>query len=670
MAGEMHYPLHLLLIQLAVVSAFQALRRAYQTKFPVGQPFPTPAECNGLLTLLSFAYIASIGTALVFGYKAMKFSSSLPAAMFILALDWQPIRLAHRIVYRQLNVNDAFRYLILACGIVVIFVWDFRLNSCGRDMSLAFFGLVGLAELILALIREPSLIPWNLRWMYRPVSITNWPLWTLVPIAVCAFQIEIWRPSTSIPFFPTVLVLMLNTIATTTAVFSGGFVFKPILLCGSVEQKVTTESRVDRMALMLALTGLVSVGNRSLVAQPAVLSLWQFAGFFLAFLSFTTSQDVEYIAKAMRLPSAKKKDRFGTLGLENGVNLSTELLSPDDESDTSLSSHGRRSRDASSNWSLLVLLAVIGISWLLFTYTTCTLKPLPINISTPDLDTKYRPTVGLDIVVARYSQSATTVAQYVDSILEVPSLKQLKTRVFIYDKNSNTTEFQGNITEEVVSQNKISVVSLENIGREGDTYLEHMVSRWDDLANHTLFMQDEPHDFSLVKRRIEDYFIAETGFLSLSYEGQVCRSCDSCHDQSWSPDPYFLWDLYTSAIAHQYCHDLVLTYRGQFIVSGARIRGNEKAMYESLLHDFRDSASRKHQFEDIEDPWKESEKDSLENPVFGFTLERMWGVLMQCSELRIGYWSPSLLSSYLRSAWLGGRFPLENVQCLDRPTEI
>ncbi|EME39169.1 hypothetical protein DOTSEDRAFT_97313, partial [Dothistroma septosporum NZE10] len=72
------------------------------------------------------------------------------------------------------------------------------------------------------------------------------------------------------------------------------------------------------------------------------------------------------------------------------------------------------------------------------------------------------------------------------------------------------------------------------------------------------------------------------------------------------------------------------TYRGQFEVSGARICGNDKTLYEGLLRRLRKSESDIHSEPYSNNVWLRHQTDSLRSPAFGFTLERMWDVLMQC----------------------------------------
>jgi len=46
------------------------------------------------------------------------------------------------------------------------------------------------------------------------------------------------------------------------------------------------------------------------------------------------------------------------------------------------------------------------------------------------------------------------------------------------------------------------MVHLDNVGREGHSYLQHITRHWEDLADHTLFTQDIP-DARLMPLRFE-----------------------------------------------------------------------------------------------------------------------------------------------------------------------
>lgn len=55
----------------------------------------------------------------------------------------------------------------------------------------------------------------------------------------------------------------------------------------------------------------------------------------------------------------------------------------------------------------------------------------------------------------------------------------------------------------------------------------------------------------------------------------------------------------------------------------------------------------------LQSPWDNVETESLVDPVFGYTLERLWGLVMHCSDQHMADWSPSLAGSYILSACFG-----------------
>jgi hypothetical protein len=56
------------------------------------------------------------------------------------------------------------------------------------------------------------------------------------------------------------------------------------------------------------------------------------------------------------------------------------------------------------------------------------------------------------------------------------------------------------------------------------------VSKWDSLAEQTLFIQAHAHNIRELLPRINDYLVAGTGMLSLGFTGVTC-DCNSCTDR-------------------------------------------------------------------------------------------------------------------------------------------
>lgn len=84
------------------------------------------------------------------------------------------------------------------------------------------------------------------------------------------------------------------------------------------------------------------------------------------------------------------------------------------------------------------------------------------------------PSPDVDFVIARYNENVDW-AQY------------LPGHVFIYNKGSNDIQISGD---------NISIIQLQNVGREGHTYLHHIIQNYKYLAKTTVFLQGNPFDHS------------------------------------------------------------------------------------------------------------------------------------------------------------------------------
>jgi hypothetical protein len=76
----------------------------------------------------------------------------------------------------------------------------------------------------------------------------------------------------------------------------------------------------------------------------------------------------------------------------------------------------------------------------------------------------------LEIIVAYYNNN------HFEKLTEFFSEDTFK----IYDKS--------NIYKNIQFKN---IISIENIGREGETYLKHIINNYDNLNNYTIFIQDD-----------------------------------------------------------------------------------------------------------------------------------------------------------------------------------
>jgi len=96
--------------------------------------------------------------------------------------------------------------------------------------------------------------------------------------------------------------------------------------------------------------------------------------------------------------------------------------------------------------------------------------------------------IQLDVVVAHYNNL------HFIKLLDHMSRSHMKINPIIYNKSSHKLD-----TPFIVEQ-------LENKGREGETYLHHIINNYDSLSEYTLFIQDDTNNHI----PDVDYFITKT----------------------------------------------------------------------------------------------------------------------------------------------------------------
>ncbi|CAN9313401.1 unnamed protein product [Alternaria alternata] len=126
----------------------------------------------------------------------------------------------------------------------------------------------------------------------------------------------------------------------------------------------------------------------------------------------------------------------------------------------------------------------------------------------PHLDLQYEPIGPLEVVISMYKERTEDVAALIAKL----ETRRTKDRL---SKETNAHE----------------VIKLPNVGREAETYLNHIVNRWDSLAERTVFLQADVHNPREFYPFFERYFRAnQTGFLNLGWAGILCNS-DDCGDK-------------------------------------------------------------------------------------------------------------------------------------------
>lgn len=99
--------------------------------------------------------------------------------------------------------------------------------------------------------------------------------------------------------------------------------------------------------------------------------------------------------------------------------------------------------------------------------------------------------------------------------------------VTIYDKGCPI-----NLSPDLYAYSNLKTHTLQNIGREADTYLQHICTRYDDLAEYTIFVQGDPwphiqtsfpHTSSALLEKVIDYS-KDTGVIQIGGAPLVCNN--------------------------------------------------------------------------------------------------------------------------------------------------
>ncbi|KAH8805859.1 hypothetical protein F5884DRAFT_463184 [Xylogone sp. PMI_703] len=279
------------------------------------------------------------------------------------------------------------------------------------------------------------------------------------------------------------------------------------------------------------------------------------------------------------------------------------------------------------------------------------------------------PSSQLDIVISH--SAGDSVDRIIDTLTiftSLPAIMAAKTQFYIYTKDSNLTK--ANIH---VASTKITPTVLANIGGETASILYHIMNRWDNLAMQTIFLSTSSPHTTERATRFKNYFIPadleyptipSTGFLNLG--GNEACTCDDCYDSfSWKDTFGLVPSMWSAARSNsQECSSTLLTYGNNFVASADRIRGTPKDVWNVLYEGLSNNETRNAWAHDPAKIGPAGKKmnghlDSLERPFLGYTIERLWGILLQCSNKEIAWNCPNLLRGWRR----GGR--KEDCQCID-----
>lgn len=258
-----------------------------------------------------------------------------------------------------------------------------------------------------------------------------------------------------------------------------------------------------------------------------------------------------------------------------------------------------------------------------------TVPPGAIPVSTPDLS--YTPARRLDIVITMDAEIPSKVGFGLRQIKGITAFTGLDPHIVIYfrDPKSDMLYIQQ-------QTNAAAVRKLGPTGGDDDTYLSHIVEQWDDLAEHTLFLNGGFKNLPEVEARIEDYFRPSTGVLSL---GSEYRSypCGLYKDPWGSKGGLSRIPEIFAVVYSEICptSHILLSNSGQSIVSAKRIRGTPKHVYEHL----------RTLLESDKEHWIHREAkgtDEPNHPSFGRVLEKSWMIAFKCADPKLAESCPTL----------------------------
>ena len=223
---------------------------------------------------------------------------------------------------------------------------------------------------------------------------------------------------------------------------------------------------------------------------------------------------------------------------------------------------------------------------------------------------------SIQLVIARYNEE-------LDWLLAINNID-----ILIYSKGENNIEYVKTLLNKK-NMNCI-IINLNNIGREGHTYINHIINNYNNLYNHTIFAQGFPFDHSpMIYTKINSYknnsnikFEFTNDILECDYLGLPIRMCDN---GAWFYMPIIeIYNkLFLNKIKIKTVNNIItgpifeFGAGAQFIVSKERIQSRPIKFYKKILTLFINPIK-------IYDGKEYSNKD----PIEGYIIERLWKYIM------------------------------------------
>jgi len=227
------------------------------------------------------------------------------------------------------------------------------------------------------------------------------------------------------------------------------------------------------------------------------------------------------------------------------------------------------------------------------------------------------PSPTLDIVIAHHSLPPSALAHHIAAVREAPLARLSRVRVYLYEKGEWTDQELWRGLSGALRRGRDEVVRLPNVGREGGTYLEHIVAHYNatvpsssssgaaswvpglglglglglggaraarPLADTTLFLQEHLAWDWIAAPRLRRTLSTRTAFVSLGpYQTNLCGLDSEVHTQMGG-----IADIF-EMVKGRLCTDgneedrVLSTWAGQFAASRRTLLKNELGVYERLV---------------------------------------------------------------------------------------
>ena len=197
---------------------------------------------------------------------------------------------------------------------------------------------------------------------------------------------------------------------------------------------------------------------------------------------------------------------------------------------------------------------------------------------------------NLDIVVAKYKEDISWIDKWIPSEYEG---RPVNLRRFIYSKY----EYEYNP----------SYIRLPNIGNESHTYLHHIISHYDDLAEYILFSQGNPWDHAkMFDADLEG--ICFYDFLPIGDERHIDNDCGYPHGFVSDKSVHWYKEFYKDVFGSADCPKRFIYLKGSiFSVKREVVRHYDISFYKNVL-------GLMEKYKDI----------NFKGVTWGHFMERMW----------------------------------------------